>query len=63
MKIIEFSEPLCKGATAFDRIAFLQEKIRESDDSEIVIRMENGGANRTYICIFDRMSSFIRRKI
>ena len=43
MKIIEFSEPLCKGATAFDRIAFLQEKIRESDDSEIVIRMENGG--------------------
>ena len=43
MKIIEFSEPLCKGATAFDRIAFLQEKIRESDDSEIVIRMENVG--------------------
>ena len=43
MKIIEFSEPLCKGATAFDRIAFLQEKIRESDDSEIVIHMENGG--------------------
>ena len=43
MKKIEFSEPLCKGATAFDRIAFLQEKIRESDDSEIVIRMENGG--------------------
>lgn len=43
MKIIEFSEPLCKGATAFNRIAFLQEKIRESDDSEIVIRMENGG--------------------
>lgn len=43
MKIIDFSEPLCKGAIAFNHIAFLQEQIRESKDSEVVIRMANAG--------------------
>lgn len=43
MKVIDFSEPLCKGAIAFNRIAFLQEEIRESEDSEVVIRMANAG--------------------
>ena len=32
MTVIKFSESLCKGASAFDRIAKLQEQIKTSED-------------------------------
>lgn len=43
MTTIPFSESLCKGASAFDRIANLQEKIKTSKDKDVRIIISSEG--------------------
>lgn len=43
MKTIWFTESLCKGASAFDRIARLQEQIKSSEDDSIRIIISSQG--------------------
>ena len=43
MTVIKFSESLCKGASAFDRIAKLQEQIKTSEDKDVRMIISSDG--------------------
>lgn len=63
MKVINFSEPLCKGVAAFQRIAFLQKQILESEENDIILRISTEGRiGLTFVFLLGSLPLYAERK-